>query len=150
MTILKHSGLLHLNLKFSIEYIKENLKAFEDARDGIYYAFISRIQNVNEWRDLLETYIGRDAPASPSLEKEEQPEEKRPSNINISIKRKGKTVKSMKLGEEKPAPKKEKVEEKPAEKSMSKVEFERAARERLSNNDSLVKGICSVRGIRYD
>lgn len=59
LTILKHSGLLHLNLKFSIEYIKENLKAFEDARDGIYYAFISRIQDVNEWRDLLETYIGK-------------------------------------------------------------------------------------------
>lgn len=35
------------------------MKAFEDARDGIYYAFISRIQNVNEWRDLLETYIGK-------------------------------------------------------------------------------------------
>ena len=33
LTILKHSGLLHLNLKFSIQYIKENLKAFEDARD---------------------------------------------------------------------------------------------------------------------
>jgi hypothetical protein len=47
LTILKHSGLLHLNLKFSIEYIKENLRAFEDARDGIYYSFISRIQNVN-------------------------------------------------------------------------------------------------------
>jgi hypothetical protein len=29
LTVLKHSGLLHLNLKFSIEYIKENLKAFE-------------------------------------------------------------------------------------------------------------------------
>lgn len=60
LTILKHSGLLHLNLKFSIEYIKENLRAFEDARDGIYYSFISRIQNVNEWRDLLETYIGKE------------------------------------------------------------------------------------------
>lgn len=47
LTILKHSGLLHLNLKFSIEYIKENLKAFEDARDGIYNSFISRIQYVN-------------------------------------------------------------------------------------------------------
>ena len=53
LTILKHSGLLHLNLKFSIEYIKENLKAFEEARDGIYNSLISRIQNVNEWRDML-------------------------------------------------------------------------------------------------
>lgn len=105
LTILKHSGLLHLNLKFSIEYIKENLKAFEDARDGIYYAFISRIQNVNEWRDLLETYIGREEPVTVQ---EEVIEEKKPANINISIKRKGKgnTVKSMKIGEEKPALKK--------------------------------------------
>ena len=53
LTILKHSGLLHLNLKFSIEYIKENLEAFEDARDGIYNSFISRIQYVNEWRHLI-------------------------------------------------------------------------------------------------
>jgi hypothetical protein len=71
LTILKHSGLLHLNLKFSIEYIKENLKAFEDARDGIYYSFISRIQNVNEWRDLLETYVGRSAVEEEKKEEEE-------------------------------------------------------------------------------
>ena len=57
LTILKHSGLLHLNLKFSIEYIKENLKAFEDARDGIYNSFISRINYVNEWRQFIETYL---------------------------------------------------------------------------------------------
>lgn len=117
LTILKHSGLLHLNLKFSIEYIKENLRAFEDARDGIYYSFISRIQNVNEWRDLLETYIGKEEEIE---EKKEEPEEKKGPNMNISIKRKGKTVKSMKIGEEK-AVKKEKVEEKPAEKGLNKV-----------------------------
>jgi hypothetical protein len=39
--------------------------------------------------------------------------------MNISIKRKGKTVKSMKIGEEKVV-KKEKIEEKPAEKTMNK------------------------------
>lgn len=33
---------------------------------------------------------------------------------------------------------------------MSRAEFEKATRERLSNNESLVKGICSVRRIRYD
>jgi hypothetical protein len=40
--------------------------------------------------------------------------------MNISIKRKGKTVKSIKIGEEK-AVKKEKVEEKPVEKGRSKA-----------------------------
>ncbi len=56
LTVLKHSGLLHLNLKFSIEYIKENLKAFEEARNGIFFAFISRMQFMREWRDLVESY----------------------------------------------------------------------------------------------
>jgi hypothetical protein len=42
------------------------------------------------------------------------------------------------------------VEEKPAEKGMSKAEFEKATRERLSNNEALVKGICNIRKIRYD
>ena len=60
LTILKHSGLLHLNLKFSMEYIKENLKAFEDARNRIYYSFISRMIYVGEWKDLIETYVGKD------------------------------------------------------------------------------------------
>ena len=53
LTVLKHSGLLHLNLKFSIEYIKE---AFEEARNDICEAFIRRMQAVREWRDLLGTY----------------------------------------------------------------------------------------------
>ena len=56
LTVLKHSGLLHLNLKFSIGYIKENLKAFEEARNDIFGAFISRMQAVREWRDLVSTY----------------------------------------------------------------------------------------------
>jgi hypothetical protein len=59
----------------------------------------------------VETYIGKDGSAEE--EKKEEPEEKKPGNISISIKRKGKTVKSMKIGEEK-LPKKEKIEEKPA------------------------------------
>ena len=56
LTVLKHSGLLHLNLKFSFGYIKENLKAFEEARNDIYESFIRRMQAVREWRDLLGTY----------------------------------------------------------------------------------------------
>ena len=56
LTVLKHSGLLHLNLKFSISYIKENLKAFEEARTGIFYSFMERMQTVREWRDLVSTY----------------------------------------------------------------------------------------------
>lgn len=59
LTVLKHSGLLHLNLIFSIEYIKANLKAFEEARNGIFESFIRRMQSVREWRDLLETYEGK-------------------------------------------------------------------------------------------
>lgn len=56
LTVLKHSGLLHLNLKFSIGYIKENLKAFEEARNDIFEAFIRRMQTVREWRDLVTTF----------------------------------------------------------------------------------------------
>ena len=56
LTVLKHSGLLHLNLKFSIEYIKENLKAFEEARNGIFNSFMYRMQTVREWRDLVNTF----------------------------------------------------------------------------------------------
>lgn len=69
---------------------------------------ISRIQNVNEWRDLIETYSVKDAPAE--IEKKEEPEEKKAANINISLKRKGKTIKSMVIGGEEKQPKKEKVE----------------------------------------
>lgn len=59
LTVLKHSGLLHLNIKFSIEYIKANLKAFEEARNGIFESFIARMQLMREWRDLLDTYEGK-------------------------------------------------------------------------------------------
>lgn len=35
------------------------MKAFEEARNGIYESFIRRMQSVREWRDLLETYEGK-------------------------------------------------------------------------------------------
>lgn len=52
LTVLKHSGLLQLSLEFSIEYIKENLQAFEEARNGIISYFISRVQVAKIWQDL--------------------------------------------------------------------------------------------------
>ena len=56
LTVLKHSGLLHLSLKFSIEYIKENLQAFEEARNSVFNSFVFRINLEREWQDLLVTH----------------------------------------------------------------------------------------------
>ena len=56
LTVLKHSGLLQLSLEFSIEYIKENLQAFEEARNGIVSFFINRMQIARVWQELVETY----------------------------------------------------------------------------------------------
>ncbi len=56
LTVLKHSGLLQLSLEFSIEYIKENLQAFEEARNGIISFFINRMQIARVWQELVETY----------------------------------------------------------------------------------------------
>lgn len=53
---------------------------------------------MNEWRDLIETYIGKDIGIEE--EKKEEVEEKKVSNIKeISIKKRGKVVKTVKLGE---------------------------------------------------
>jgi len=33
---------------------------------------------------------------------------------------------------------------------MSRAAFDKLVRERLSNNESLIKGICSLKSIRYE
>jgi len=94
---------LHLNLKFSIEYIKENLKAFEDARDGIYNSFITRIQYVNEWRHLLETYTRKDEEDDVvEEEKKEEPQAKKTQTApskGIAVKRRGIPGRTIKITE---------------------------------------------------
>lgn len=123
LTILKHSGLLHLNLKFSIEYIKENLRAFEDARDGIYNSFIARIQYVNEWRQLVETYLAKDNLPEPE---ELPPAEPRRGPVQaIAVKKKGGPSKTIRLGE--------KAEEKREEVKKGKSEEKQAAQRKASS-----------------
>ena len=56
LTVLKHSGLLQLSLEFSIEYIKENLQAFEEARNGIIRSFINKVQIARNWHQLVDIF----------------------------------------------------------------------------------------------
>lgn len=41
-------------------------------------------------------------------------------------------------------------EEKPVQKTMNRAAFEKLIRERLSNNESLIRGICNLRKIKND
>ena len=124
LTVLKHSGLLHLNLKFSIGYIKENLKAFEQARNDIFEAFIRRMQSVREWRDLISTYHH-----SEKEEIEEKKEEKKEDKVvpkTVQVRRKGAT-KTINLDRQiKRGPKvEEKAEDGPPKKSKEELANER-------------------------
>jgi len=96
LTVLKHSGLLQLSLEFSIEYIKENLQAFEEARNGIVNYFISRMQTARIWQGLVETYHRKEEP------EEEKPQERpvETKKNNVTIKKTGKRI-TVKLDKQK-------------------------------------------------
>lgn len=122
---------MHLNLKFSIEYIKENLKAFEEARNGIFYAFISRMQTVREWRDLVETYHGK--PEEPEMIEAEVKEEKKSQEAKkeILISKKGRVIRTVQFQGKEAKPiqssvsKRVQEREKPLKKSKEEEEAER-------------------------